>query len=236
MQFTNRYKLPAAIVSAVTNDPYTKGDSDFSITELLKPSRQWALQKQFKDKIVEDVADRLWALYGQVAHLILERANVIDIAEKRFSAIVDGKKISGQIDSLSIEDDILSDYKFSSAWNFRTTKAKPEHIAQLNMQRYILNKNGIYPQKLQIIGLLRDFSLTKSEKELTYPKSPVVIQPIPMWSADEIEVFMKDRIRSHTKAIEELPQCSKEDLWGGKRCQSYCSVSSFCSQYNKKIA
>lgn len=237
MKFTNRYNLPDAIVKAVTNDPYTKGKSDFSITELLKPSRQWALQKKFADKLEDDVADRLWALYGQVAHLILERANEKDLAEKRFSAEIDGKVVSSQIDSLSIDDDsILSDYKFSAAWGFKTTKAKPEHVSQLNMQRYILHKNGIYPKKLQIVGLIRDFSLTQAEKSITYPQSPVVVQPVPMWSLDETEVFMKERIRSHLDALKELPLCGKEELWQGKRCKSYCSVSKFCDQYQKTIA
>jgi len=37
MLLTNDYGAPDAFVKAIEGDPYTKGDADFSATELLKP-------------------------------------------------------------------------------------------------------------------------------------------------------------------------------------------------------
>ena len=37
MILTNEYGAPDAFVKAIEGDPYTKGDADFSATELLKP-------------------------------------------------------------------------------------------------------------------------------------------------------------------------------------------------------
>jgi len=37
MQITNRLNLPAAIVEAVRNDPYSSGDCDISCTRLVGP-------------------------------------------------------------------------------------------------------------------------------------------------------------------------------------------------------
>ena len=37
MKLTNNHNLPEAIVAAIMNDSYTKGDADISVTELLTP-------------------------------------------------------------------------------------------------------------------------------------------------------------------------------------------------------
>lgn len=232
MKYTNKYNLPQAIVDAVTNDPYDKGASDFSITELIKPARQRALEKKHKDEIVEDVADRLWSLYGQIGHSILERANRRNIVEERYSMVINGRSVSGQIDSLSIEDETIQDYKFTSVWGFTGNKpAKPEHIQQLNCQKLLVeNKFKIKISKLEIVALLRDWQLSKSKLDKKYPP-PVVVQDIPVWTREETVRFIQDRIYEHEEAAKELPECSSEDTWRGRKCVDYCSVNSFCTQY-----
>ena len=64
MRLTNRFRMPKAFVRAVENDSYHKGDKvDFSVTELLSSPHQRNLKRIHKDEIVEDVIDRVWALY-----------------------------------------------------------------------------------------------------------------------------------------------------------------------------
>jgi hypothetical protein len=75
MKISNRLGLPQAIVDAVSNDDYDRGEADISVTGLLAPPRQQALLEAHADDLVEDAADRLWSLFGQVGHGILERAN-----------------------------------------------------------------------------------------------------------------------------------------------------------------
>jgi hypothetical protein len=85
MRWTNKYDLPDPIVRAVVFDPYTKGASDFSATELAKPPRLRTLSMKHRDELTEDVSDRLWSLLGQLGHLLLERAyqkDIYDILEK----------------------------------------------------------------------------------------------------------------------------------------------------------
>lgn len=232
--YTNRLNLPDAIYRAVVNDPYNKGEADYSITELLKPPRQRALQLQHKHEISEDVSDRLWSLYGQIAHTILERANKNDLAEKRFFMEIAGKTISGQIDTLSIDNGVLSDFKFTSAWGFSGNKpAKPEHIQQLNMQALLLEKNGYKAMELQIIALLRDWQMSKAKIDKKYPQVPIIVQPIQMWLYGETESFIKSRIYLHEQALKELPECSSEETWKTRRCADYCEVNKFCIQYQK---
>jgi hypothetical protein len=237
MILTNDLSLPEAIVRAVKADPYSKGDADFSITELLKPARQRALQIKHEAELKEDVKDRLWSLYGQVAHTILERANLADLAEKRFFTSIRGAddkvyRISGQLDSLSIESETLTDYKFTTSYGFVTGRPpKAEWCQQLNMQLWLLKTNGHHAKKLQIVGLLRDWQIREANKSMQYPQAPIAIHNIDVWQTHEVEQFIKNRISAHTVALKELPQCSKEETWSGRRCPSYCNISSYCDQY-----
>lgn len=234
MNLTNKYNLPNAIMRAIANDSYNKGECDFSVTELLTPSRQWALKQEHEEELQEDVSDRLWSLYGQVAHLIVERANLKDLAEKRFFMEVDEYTLSGQIDSLSIEDGILSDFKFTTVWGFmKGAPPKDEWVAQLNMQLELLRQNGLDANELRIVGLLRDYQISQIKKNPKYPKTPVAQHQIEMWSRETTLKFIRDRVRSHLNALEDLPKCSASETWQGRRCASYCQVSDLCDQFKK---
>lgn len=234
MKLTNNKNYPDAILKAISNDPYNKGECDFSVTELLKPPRQRALQIQHKDEIEEDVESRLYALYGQITHLILERANVKDLAEERLFGKIGEYTVSGQIDSLTIEEGTLLDFKFTTAWGFMKNRPpKPEYVAQLNMQLELLRQNGLDASKLEIIGLLRDHQKSKAKTDKNYPQEPIARQVIEIWPREQTVLFMQERIEAHKNAEKELPKCNAEMTWGGRRCQDYCSAVKFCTQYQK---
>lgn len=235
MKLTNRLNLPDAIVNAVAADPYTKGASDFSVTELIKPARQRILQKRHGHEIEEDVSDRLWSLYGQLMHSLLERANTKDLAEKRFFIKVDEWTISAQIDTLSLKDDAtLTDYKFQTVYKFKPNEPlEADWLAQLNMQAEILRQNGHEVKALQIVGLLRDFSKRKARTTDDYPKAPIVTVSIPMWSSEQTLAYMRMRIAAHLDAEKNLPECDVDERWadpdkfavmkrGGKKATKLC--------------
>lgn len=215
MILTNILNLPQAVVNAVANDPYSKGDADFSVTELIAPARMRALRKRHWHELSEDVSDRLWAMYGQLAHVILERAAMAtDLTEKRYFADYGGTRVSGQIDTLAIADGALTDYKFTTAWGFKSnTPPKPEWIAQLNMQRHILMKNGISSSKLQIIGFLRDWQIRDARANPDYPQKPIAKLNIPVWSDAMTEAFILERIKIHQDASIMLPECTPSERW-----------------------
>ena len=222
---TNNSGLPDAIVRAMMNDPYDKGTCDFSATELIKPARICELERRHKHEIKEDAEDGLYRLYGQIAHLILERANQVGIAEKRYYTKVGDYVISAQMDNLSLHNEILSDYKFTSAWGFKSDEPpKPEWVAQLNIQNYILIKNGIKPRALQIVGLIRDFRLNDAKNYDNYPKKPVVVVPIEMWSLEQTEAFIMVRIHEHLRAVVDLDsvKCSKSERW--EKAETYAAM------------
>lgn len=218
MKLTNKTGLPAALVKAIQNDPYDKGDSDFTATSLLKPARLAALEQRHAHEIEDDVEDGLYRLYGQVAHGILERANMHDLAEKRFFSTftVGGVdyKVSAQLDTLSIQDGVLTDFKFTTAWGFKKdSPPKPEWVAQLNIQLELIRRNGLDAKALQIVGLLRDWQMSQAKNDPNYPQATVAVHSIPIWSREQTVAFIQMRIAAHVDAKATLPECSSEERW-----------------------
>jgi hypothetical protein len=220
--FTNRENLPEPIVRAVTNDPYTKGKSDFSVTELLQPPRARALINKHRDEIVEDVADRLFALMGQIGHAILERAGGESLVERRFFAKVATFTISGQADLvITPEGSELIDYKFCSVWTM-LNGVKPEWTQQVNILRYLaandigdVGKEPIYCDinKANIVAIFRDWSKPKAGREKDYPQSQVKVFPVELWPLEKTEEFICNRIAAHITAEKILPLCTDEERW-----------------------
>lgn len=229
---TNKLGLPRSLERATANDDYHKGACDFSITELIGPARIRALRKIHEHEIVEDVADKLWALYGKMAHKILEQANEKDLVEKRYFAKIIDKTISGQIDHLDLDTGVLSDFKMTTVWSFMAHKPpKPEWLSQLNIQKWLIEKNGGTVTGLQIIGLLRDWGPAMAEKDRNYPNTQIAKMVIPIWPKAQTEEYITERIRAHLSADADLPFCTQDEHWRGRRCTRYCSVVKFCSQY-----
>jgi hypothetical protein len=212
VKLTNRLGLPQPIVDAVRNDGYSRGDSDISVTQLLAPPRQVALARQHSADIEEDVSERIWSLVGQVMHGILERANTTGIAERRLFMEVEGWKVSGGMDAY-YEHGLLQDYKFITSWKFKGGKATIEHEQQLNCYAAILRANSNTVNKLQIVGILRDWSKMEAERDPEYPQTQVIVVPVPLWAPEKAYAFMRERVVLHQQARVALPQCSPEERW-----------------------
>lgn len=214
MILTNATNLPQAIVDAVRNDTYTKGKADISITGLLKPMRAVALESQHSEGISEDVADRLYALYGQIVHGILERAaSSYAVAERRLYLGIDGVWVSGQMDSYEIKDDVLVDWKFVTAWKFKQPDPPKEWIQQLNCYAELLRANGYPIKKLQVVGLIRDHSKLEAKRDSAYPQFPIVRIEIPMWEQKVAQDFIRERVKAYKDAKVTLPECTPEERW-----------------------
>lgn len=206
---TNKLNLPQAVVMAVQNDPYSRGKSDISVTQLITPPYQRKLRQAVEP--VEDVADRLFSLYGQIGHGILERAGLkagSDVENRLFSE-VNGWTVSGQYDL--IEDGILMDYKFTTFWSVKGDEPKPEWVQQLNLLRALAIRNGIEVKGLRIIALLRDYQKSAASRDPEYPQFPIVPVDIPMWDLDAAEAFMLERVKLHQES--DPAPCSDEDRW-----------------------
>ena len=278
MKLTNQFGFPQPIYSAVMNDDYDAGDSDISVTSLIDAPQPVELKRRHKDEIVEDVADRIDSLYGQAMHTILERSQQSGMAEERLYITVNGWKVSGQYDYID-EDGTLWDWKTVSVYEV-IYGIKPSREQQLNIYAYMAKKNGIDVKALRIGFIFRDWRPGEAATQSNYPPYKSLMYPIRMWSEEEAEAFIAERVRIHQAARNavELPECTPEERWQRKgkwavmrtgaeraskitdtqeeaetwlrskgwtdarvqyreganvRCLDYCSVSSWCSQFQQ---
>jgi hypothetical protein len=215
MRLTNRLNLPASIVAAVANDPYSAGASDISVTKLITPPYQRQLLRGVGGELVEDVADRIWSLMGQIGHALIERMPLdpaTSVAEQRLFTTVLGKIVSGQFDL--IENHVLTDFKFTSVWS-RDGKIEWEqqlnllnalcwlHFLETKDNRYVING-------LQIVAVFRDW--TKNKVGIgDYPESQVAVIPINLWPIETALAYLRDRVQLHYS--ENPAPCTDEERW-----------------------
>src|ERR1044072_7811618 len=179
-QFLNEHNLPDSLFRALSFDGYDPGDkhSDISVTSAISPVRIRALKKRHKDKIQEDVINRIWSLFGQSVHSVIQRAEgKQSIAEERLYHNMEGWTISGQIDLY--EDGILSDFKVTSVYSFLLGQ-KDEWVQQTNMGAFLLREIGFDIKGVQIVAILKDWSRRKAEFDPEYPQYAIIVKPMPL--------------------------------------------------------
>lgn len=212
MRLTNVFHLPQPLVDAVRNDPYSKGDADYSVTGLLKPPRIAQLEREHDDELEEDVSDRIWSLCGQVVHGILERAERTALAEKRLYATINGVRISGAIDRLVLVDKKLQDYKFITLRKIKDGVPK-EYEEQQNAYVWLLRQSGYEVQQAELVCILRDWNRPASRFRDDYPPHHVALLPVRLWGDAETERFLAHRVQIHEAAKTQLPECNADDRW-----------------------
>ena len=227
MHLTNEYGAPDAFVKAIEGDPYTKGDADFSATELLKPPQIVRLYKEHEDTITTDVRDEWWKLLGKGVHNVLENHGE-GSCEERFFAECNGVKVSGAIDL--VHDGAVTDYKVTSVFTIQRG-LKPEWEQQLNIYAWLLRQNGLEATSLTIVGLCRDWMQSRTVKA-DYPQSPIVPIKVPLWRDERQDQFVEGRVRVHT--MDKTLPCTPEERWarggytvlgGGLKPRSFDSLN-----------
>jgi len=218
MKITNKHGVPDNLVTLATREYYTKGASQYSVTELLSPPRIKRLREKHNENIEQDVADMLWQMLGSALHVVFERSQSPGIkTEERLFIEVDGVTISGQIDvqQETPKGVVIIDYKFTSAWAVMQDKVEWEE--QLNVYAWLLQKTGKAVAGLKICAMIRDFS--RHDKREGYPDSPIHMLDIPLWDFEVTERFVKERLHSHqlskmqAELGEDLPLCSNDERW-----------------------
>ena len=207
MKITNKHNLPKQLYNAVNWGTRKPSENVISATTLIAPGHQWRLRLDNWDKIEEDCSGRLWALLGQAVHYITEKHELKgDIAEERLKAELDGITITGQADNYS-GDGIIEDWKTTSVWSF-IYGTKPEWEQQLNIYAWLWRKNGFDVNGLKVHMILRDWVERKSHED-NYPSIPFVTVECELWSIEEQEIFIRDRI----KALNNPVECTPDEKW-----------------------
>lgn len=215
---TNKHGLPEEVYKALCSNRYS-GDSnegrktDYSATTLIAPTQQTILKRRYPDANSEDAIDRVWSMFGSIAHTLLEEHGTEDsITEKRFYIEVLGKTISGQVDHY--KDGIITDYKTTSAFKI-TKRSYDDWEKQLNVYAHLARANGLPVRNLRVIAIVRDWS--ERESSADYPKTPIVEIPLTLWDSTDTEQFILDKVNELINAETDydfnLPICTSEEMW-----------------------
>lgn len=228
VQIKNDLDLLEPIYRALAHDSYTSGGADITPTSWIDSPRIAELMKAHRDEVQESVSDRAFSALGTGFHNIMEAAMGDDaISEERvFWKHSSGLKTSGAIDLQIINKNgttTLVDYKvtgvYSIIFNRKNGGVKPEWERQLNSYRYLLQSaKETEVSKLYILVMLRDWKSAEANKP-DYPAAPIMQIPVPLWSWQETQDYVDQRIAIHQQAAyasligEELPFCTPSEMW-----------------------
>jgi hypothetical protein len=221
MIITNKHGLPDTLMALATSDNYSKGDADYSVTEIISPARIARLRRKHYTQMTQDVSDMMWQLLGSALHVVAEKGQTEGyITEERLYAEIDGVILSGAIDIQKVTPQgiEITDYKFTSAWSLRQDKF--EWDAQQNIYAYLVRRAKKLPvTKVQICALVRDWSRREAATKPSYPQSPIVVIDLKMWTNEETEKYIRERLNAHRDSKvsadwnEELPPCDESERW-----------------------
>ena len=282
MRITNDSGLPETLYRAICNAEaeYSKGDADYSCTELIDPPRLTLLKQRHRDAITTDALDLLWAFLGKLGHALAERAGADNaFVEERLFAEIASKRISGASDLAKwvFHNGKITDYKFTKVYAIKFGSRIADWEAQQNIYAWLFRKHGFEVTSLEICAVLIDWRPGEARRDPDYPPRVKLI-PLRLWTEAEQEHYIRNRltvlIGYESMPDGELPECTPEEMWeaptryaamktgrksavrvldaeqdaiavvttgkathvevrhgGRKRCEAYCAVAPFCSQW-----
>ena len=212
--FTNIHNIDDAVVQALTKDSYVRV-GDISATGLVAPAQATYLMRKHHDELVFDISEKVYKWIGTVIHAEIAKVPLPEggIKEQRFVTGVDDWEVSGQIDRWV--DGTLTDYKTTSAFQYsKATKGeKPEWEKQLNIYAAILRRNGYAVDRCQIVVIIRDHSMGRSEQD-GYPVAAVQTIEMRCWPPEDADAYLVERVRAHQFAVNgDFDDCTPEERW-----------------------
>ena len=221
MKLTNKFNIPQTFINVLDRPTYSKGKAHLSVTQLLNSPKIVALTKKFEEEIEQDASDMVWSIFGSAVHNVLEHGKDENhIVEQRIHKEYEGWNISGAIDLQVVNPKGIDvkDYKTTTVWAVMNEKFEWE--VQLNIYAGLVEDVKRIPvTSVGIVAIIRDWNRRESTTREGYPEAPIKELPIRLWSKEERDAFIANRIALHSAcefAIEtdgELPDCTSEEMW-----------------------
>ena len=215
MKITNKLGLPQPLVDAVS---MREPSDSYSASMLMQSPRMVWLKRRHFGEVEKDVSEQIWALFGTAVHGIIEKYETADsIQEAYLSHELDGVKVTGMADVY--ENGKISDWKTSSVWSliFLDDEKLLAYESQLNCYAWLYRKAGFDVTGLEIVMLFRDWQASKAKYDASYPQSQVHKLTIKLWSEEQAEKHILDRVHLFEKfrdtPDDDLPFCSDADRW-----------------------
>lgn len=201
--------IPQFMIDALLyNDYPDHEDNVIGVTTLIDSAR---IRKLLRNFYVEpDPMSRISLFIGSAVHKYIESSISYGISERRFDYAVGDIVVSGQIDFM--HDGIIYDIKTTKASSV-AYGIKDSWFKQLNVYRWLCEKNGRSVDGMRIVRVFKDWSegdkKRMSRYDYSYPPEPVDCIVVPFM--DNVEQYVLRRIEIHQS--DELPECDFEERW-----------------------
>jgi hypothetical protein len=134
--------------------------------------------------------------------------------EQRHETTVGDYIISGKYDL--VLDGTISDYKSTSVWTYIYDSNALKYTQQGSIYKW-LAPDRITDNKIDIQFIFTDWSSAQAIRDPKYPQSKVLTKSYPLWSVEQTEHFIKQKLEDITalldKVQEDLPLCTSDELW-----------------------
>ena len=146
--------------------------------------------------------------------LTLDITQVSEVDDKEYTY-----KVSGTQDYYNAPEQLLRDYKVCNVNKY----GEDEHIEwerQQNIYAHMLRAIGCPVKKIEILAMFRNWGkmnyiMNANKKGSKYPNSVFKIIELRVWSPEECEEYIRQRVKIHYEASQrkKLPLCSFTERW-----------------------
>ena len=153
----------------------------------------------------------------------LVKADEIPIyVEQRHEKEVDDYIISGKYDL--IVDGTVSDYKSTSVWSYIFDSNALKYTQQASIYKWLAPKR-ITDNNVHIQYIFTDWSASQAMRDSSYPQTRVLTKEYPIWPVEQTKHFISEKIKLlkqyKDSPQEDLPECTKEELWESETKYKY---------------
>jgi len=142
--------------------------------------------------------------------------------EQRHEKEVGDYIISGKYDL--VVDGTVSDYKSTSVWSYIFDSNALKYTQQASIYKW-LAPNRITDNAVHIQYIFTDWSAAQAMRDPSYPQTRVLTKEYPIWSVEQTDHFIKEKLERleqfKGRPQEELPECTKEELWESETKYKY---------------
>ena len=142
--------------------------------------------------------------------------------EQRHEKEVDGYIISGKYDL--IVDGTVSDYKSTSVWSYIFDSNALKYTQQASIYKWLV-PDRITDNSVHIQYIFTDWSSSQAMRDSSYPQTRVLTKEYPIWSTEQTNFFISEKIKLlkqyKDSPQEDLPECTKEELWESETKYKY---------------
>ena len=161
-----------------------------------------------------------YQLYDETPFKIEDRIPIY--VEQRHEKEVGDYIISGKYDL--VVDGTVSDYKSTSVWSYIFDSNALKYTQQASIYKW-LAPDRITDNAVHIQYIFTDWSAAQAMRDPKYPQTRVLTKEYPLWSVEQTDHFIKEKLERldqyKGKPQEELPECTKEELWESETAYKY---------------